>query len=142
MIDKGGYSANFSTQNLGVFWHLWVLVTLKTTLMTIYSVLTYPYIKNIQYSTPLVYSFLAPGTIIISTKWSESLQLEEIQYQEGDASAEAIRLGLCFFSSMVFDDLDSKQKQLTLKKFAKLNINLAQPYNGLNTLSNLGQIAK
>ena len=62
--------------------------------------------------------------------------------QEGDASAEAIRLGLCFFSSMVFDDLDSKQKQLTLKKFAKLNINLAQPYNGLNTLSNLGQIAK
>ena len=60
----------------------------------------------------------------------------------GDASAEAIRLGLCFFSSMVFDNLDSKQKQLTLKKFAKLNINLAQPYNGLNTLSNLGQIAK
>ena len=64
------------------------------------------------------------------------------KWQEGDASAEAIRLGLCFFSSMVFDDLDSKQKQLTLKKFAKLNINLAQPYNGLNTLSNLGQIAK
>ena len=32
------------------------------------------------------------------------------------------------------------KKQLTLKKFAKLNMNLAQPYNGLNTLSNFGQI--
>ena len=27
-----------------------------------------------------VYTYLALGTIIISTKWSESLQLEEIQY--------------------------------------------------------------
>ena len=73
--------------------------------------------------------------------WKSAMRFPPIM-QEGDASAEAIRLGLCFFSSMVFDDLDSKQKQLTLKKFAKLNINLAQPYNGLNTLSNLGQIAK
>ena len=84
----------------------------------------------------------------LSDKWKKSDQnsvpSEPIWgcNQEGDASAEAIRLGLCFFSSMVFDNLDSKQKQLTLKKFAKLNINLAQPYNGLNTLSNLGQIAK
>ena len=40
--------------------------------------------------------------------------------QEGDASTEAIRLGLCFFSSMVFDDLDSKQKAADPQKIRKI----------------------
>ena len=90
---------------------------------------------NFQLSIPTVITLETPDSIY-------GAKALEFLTQEGDASAEAIRLGLCFFSSMVFDDLDSKQKQLTLKKFAKLNMNLAQPYNGLNTLSNFGQIVK
>ena len=59
ILDRDPSWHQSSTRNLRVFSCFWVLVTLKSTLVTYFSVLRYPKMKNFQYSVPLVYKFFS-----------------------------------------------------------------------------------